>query len=415
MNGLFLALEFAVVSISLLTAYSLRSRMGLGPVVAVVASLQFTQALLSTSLYWPFGPDMVLTPGSCVLFAANLAIVVYAFARDGTIPARTILYGIMIANGVNFLVNLTIAAHIQYVEPVRLLDIPNELFDRGLVASLVGIALLYVDQILAILAFAWLRQHLSWMPTWLAMALVLAGVLAFDTVGYLVPLFWGSPKLGNMLVSGLIAKGLGGLAFGLVWGAIASREGTRANEGLSGILNVLVFREDLTTLRRAAITDEMTNLYNRRSYRLVIERVVEASRVSGEEFSLLVVDADHFKQVNDRLGHSCGDRVIVAIAGALRGATRSDDFCFRLGGDEFALVLPSCNRLGAREVAARLSEFRFEDERLDHPVTLTVGAVTFPSDGETPEQLFEIADRRLYAGKELGRGRRVVSEAHESA
>lgn len=406
-SALFLALEFAVISAALLGTYGLRARLGLGPVIAVVASLQFFQSLLGASLYWPFGPDLLLSPGSCVLFAGNLAMVTYAFARDGVIPARAILYGIMIANGVNIVVDFIIAAHIEAVEPVRFLDVPTELFDRGLVASLVGIVLLYLDQILALLGFAWLRRHVAWLPIWATMALVLATVLAFDTIGYLVPLFWGTPQLVAMLTSGLIAKTVGGVAFGLVWGLIATRDQPRTEESLSDIIGVLLFREDLSTLRRAAVTDEMTGLYNRRSYRLIIDRVIEESRSAGEAFSLLVIDADHFKQVNDTLGHKAGDAVLVSIGASLRTATRGHDFCFRLGGDEFAVVLPNCPLAGAREVAERIGMFEFTDPALPVPVSLTIGIANYPVDGTHPDTLFEAGDQRLYHGKQRGRGRVV--------
>ena len=408
-NLLFLALEFGLVSVALLGTYSLRSRLGLGPVVAVVASLQFYQALLGASLYWPVGSALLVSPGSCVLFAGNLAIVVYVFARDGVLPARTILYGILLANAVNIALNFTVAAHVAASPPVRFLEVPAELFDRGLVASLVGITVLYVDQVLALVGFAWLRRHAAWLPIPAAMALVLSVVLAFDTVGYLLPLFWDTPEFAAMLRSGLIAKGVGGLAFGLVWGLLLTRRPVQGDDRVGELLGVLLFREDLSTLRRAAITDEMTGLYNRRSYRLIFDRLLDKARSSAEGFALLVIDADRFKQVNDRLGHHTGDEVILAIAAAIRAATRADDFCFRLGGDEFAVLLPACDERGAEEVAERVVRFEFTHPELPDPVTLTIGLASFPADGDTAQALFEVADRRLYRGKDLGRGQ-VVSQ-----
>jgi diguanylate cyclase (GGDEF)-like protein len=275
-------------------------------------------------------------------------------------------------------------------------------------ASLVGVVLLYVDQVLAVLAFAWLRRHLPRVPVWVALSAVLAGVLAFDTLGYIGLLFHDSPELGSMLVSGLVTKGGGGLVFGVVWGLVLSRQLRDQDHSINDLLGVLLFREDMSTLRRAAVTDELTGLYNRRSYALILDRMRE--QASAEEpFSLLLADADHFKQVNDRLGHAKGDEVIIAIANRIREATRGEDFCFRLGGDEFAVVLPKCGREGAREVALRVAGFEFEDEALDDAVTLTIGVAVFPEDAQTLDELFERADKRLYEGKELGRAQ-IVSQ-----
>lgn len=166
-------------------------------------------------------------------------------------------------------------------------------------------------------------------------------------------------------------------------------------------------------LAEEAVRDPLTGLHNRRH----LDRALEADlarRPRTGQLSLLVVDVDHFKGVNDRFGHAAGDRVLTAVAGTLTGAVRDGDTAARLGGEEFVLVLPGAGREQAldraeqvrREVAA--GRHALDGETVG--VTVSVGVAVCPADGTSAAALLEAADRALYTAKATGRDRVVAAE-----
>lgn len=404
MDGLtevgFWGLEFALVSVLLLGAYRLRPRLGLSAVVAVVVSLQFFQAVLGSSFYWELTDGILVTPGSAVLFASNLALLLYAFARDGLTTARIILYAILIGNIVPHILGAVLWGHVQVSEPHNFLGVPEEIFYQGGISAFVGVTVLYIDQVLALLGFAWLRRRFPSLPVAISMTVTLVVVLSFDTVLYLSIVHFGHERLGSMILSGVLAKSLGGVAFGLIWGSYLQRRMLSRTDDLKQILRFVFFRDDVEQLREAASRDPLTDLYNRRTFDRIVEELLERN---DQHFSLLLCDVDHFKSVNDILGHSVGDEVLVTIARHIDNSTREMDFTFRIGGDEFAVLLPRGGDESASEVAERMGSFRFHDEALDEAVTLSTGEAIFPQDGGTLEELYRIADERLYAQKRAGR------------
>lgn len=396
----FWALEFVLVSLLLLGAYRLRPRLGLSPLVAVVVALQFFQAVLASSFYWEVGPELLVSPGSAILFSSNLALLLYVFARDGIVTARSILYAIIIGNVVTHLMGGVLYAHIQFGDPHNFLDIPEAIFHQGLWAAIIGVAVLYVDQILALLGFSWLSRKFPALPVAIPFALVLMVVLAFDTVVYLSIIHGTHDAYFSMLTSGVVAKSLGGLAFGLVWGVYLQRRIDHQADDLKQILRFVFFRDDIKKLRDAASRDSLTGMYNRRTFDRVITRLLGRQ---NETFTLVLCDVDHFKQVNDNLGHQEGDELLRRIGAYIEDTVREMDFTFRIGGDEFAVLLPGCGTESAQEATERIGDFRFEDEALEYPVTLTMGASSFPEDGQTLETLYQRADERLYREKDSAR------------
>lgn len=403
----FWALEFTLVSVLLLGAYHLRPRLGLSAVVAVVVSFQFLQAILGASFYWEITDGVLITPGSAILYASNMALLLYAFARDGIATARIILYAIIIGNVVPHLMGALFWAHIEFSEPHNFLDIPTSLFYQGLFSALIGISVLYLMQVGALLGFSWLRRRMASLPVALPLSMTLMVVLALDTVLYLTIVHADHDALSTMLFSGIAAKSMGGLAFGIVWGAYLQNHLGKDLDDLREILRFIFFRDDITELRKAATRDPLTDLFNRRTFQRIVDQLLEREQ---DHFTVILCDVDRFKQVNDNLGHQIGDQVLVDIADHLQQSVREMDFAFRIGGDEFAVLLPRCDRERAQDVAQRLSEFQFRHADLDTPVTLTMGTATFPSDGDHLEQLYQCADTRLYRGKESGRDAVVTSD-----
>lgn len=159
-------------------------------------------------------------------------------------------------------------------------------------------------------------------------------------------------------------------------------------------------------LEEIAYCDMLTSLPNRRMFTEQFRARLSLAHRNGESFGLLLVDLDHFKQVNDLFGHDAGDVVLAQTAIRLRAAVRESDCAARLGGDEFGVLLVSVqDRAGIEAVCIRLIEsvvigVSFKGTNLE--VGCSVGVAVFPDDGETEEDLYKSADLALYDAKRSG-------------
>ena len=151
-------------------------------------------------------------------------------------------------------------------------------------------------------------------------------------------------------------------------------------------------------VRLLAVTDSLTGLSNYRTLINVMESEIQRSRRTGRPFSILLLDLDGLKAINDQYGHLAGSRAICRLASVLRIHSRAMDTAARYGGDEFAVVLPEAGEEAAVSVSRRICERLEKDGELPR-VTVSVGAAVFPRDGESIEELFNAADRALYGMK----------------
>ena len=158
-------------------------------------------------------------------------------------------------------------------------------------------------------------------------------------------------------------------------------------------------------LQRLATQDALTGIPNRRAFlRLARHELVRAQRYNLP-FSLLFIDLDRFKQVNDTQGHAAGDILLRLVARALEGSVRKVDMVARLGGDEFAVLLPQAPPEAARQVARKLQRrLTALGERRRWPVSFCVGGVTYTSAPESVDAALRRADALMYAAKREGRG-----------
>lgn len=166
-------------------------------------------------------------------------------------------------------------------------------------------------------------------------------------------------------------------------------------------------RLQVRQISRLALTDPLTGLGNRRALREQLKREVRRAARYNTPLSIVVIDLDGFKAVNDRYGHLRADDLLRRLAQALRRSSRESDFPARLGGDEFVMVLPQTARPEAIRVAERIRA-NAEDLSLLEGVTMTasVGVATFPRDGIGGQELLDAADRAMYRAKYAG-GNRV--------
>jgi len=164
-------------------------------------------------------------------------------------------------------------------------------------------------------------------------------------------------------------------------------------------------------LKRAdtlSVTDDLTHLYNSRYLNLVLRRETKRTSRSGRPLSLLFIDLDGFKAVNDTHGHLFGSRALVEAAAVIRRCARETDVVSRFGGDEFALVLPDTGGEGAFAVGERIREriaaHRFlAGDGLDIHLTVSVGVATLPDVAASAEELVQAADKAMYLVKDSGK------------
>ncbi len=173
-------------------------------------------------------------------------------------------------------------------------------------------------------------------------------------------------------------------------------------------------REELEKTRAKSMTDGLTGVYNREAFDEVLADLIERSRVMNTSFSLLLLDLDDFKKINDTYGHLIGDRVLMAFSQKCRSAIRGDDYLARYGGEEFAILLPGANLNNAlkkgRQICDTIASARYatsteqNDDYLS--VTVSIGVTAFHKK-DTPEQVIERADKALYKAKRGGKNRVV--------
>lgn len=168
------------------------------------------------------------------------------------------------------------------------------------------------------------------------------------------------------------------------------------------IANAVLFERT----QEQSLTDALTGLPNRRFFeRQFPVELVRAQRHLGQ-VSLLMLDMDRFKQINDEFGHQAGDRALKEVSQVLRSSLRAYDVCARLAGDEFVILLGECDAAQAErrrlELQRAIDGVHFEPSPgRPTPLAISIGASTFPDDGQTPEELIEIADRRMYRDKAM--------------
>jgi diguanylate cyclase (GGDEF)-like protein len=159
-------------------------------------------------------------------------------------------------------------------------------------------------------------------------------------------------------------------------------------------------------LSDTARRDPLTGLLNRRGFEERLDAELAKARRGGRPVGLVLADLDHFKTVNDRLGHPAGDAVLMRVGEILEGVGRRGDTVARMGGEEFLFIVPDAASEEAYELAERV-RIEIEEAFADEPVKLTVscGAVSFPADGVTADALMAAGDQALYAAKRGGRNR----------
>lgn len=162
------------------------------------------------------------------------------------------------------------------------------------------------------------------------------------------------------------------------------------------------------------VTDPLTGAYSRATLEQRLREEIDRSQRYGIPFSMILLDLDHYKSVNDAFGHLRGDQVLAELVARLRNMIRKSDIIYRYGGDEFLVLLPNTAKTQASLLAQRLLEEVRDRPFGDRPplsLSISLGVSSCPEEANTPEALFEKADQRHYEAKRRGRGRVVVEDS----
>ena len=175
----------------------------------------------------------------------------------------------------------------------------------------------------------------------------------------------------------------------------------------------LKLAETLEALRQLATRDQLTGMLNRREFDRILAEEEERSRRFGHPFSLVLLDIDHFKKVNDTYGHPVGDLVLQAVAHRVANGLRSVDRAARFGGEEFALIIMQADRTAALELAKKACDAVASTPVSIGPdktlkVSVSAGVAEMPANATTGAELVAAADKALYAAKSRGRNRAVA-------
>jgi diguanylate cyclase (GGDEF)-like protein len=400
-----LSLYFGV----LVTLLSLRKRLGIGLFVTALGAMHFLETYLAASLYIRMPGGLTISPGSSILFSGKLVLILLVYIKDGAFIARQPIYGLLVGN------LLTVAL----LWLVRMHDVPPSAAGRADIRFLDqmgwlmvwGTALLYVDAIAIILLYerlgGWLRNRLA-----LRLFVSLAAILSFDQLGFFagLQLMVGVPAEG--LLGGWIAK-LGAaacyacLAASFLWFWEAGRRSRHMGSQLKDVFEILTYRERYHALLAQSGRDALTGALNRSRLETQGRQAVDLALASGQAASVLAIDMDRLKDLNDRYGHEAGDAALRAMVDALRLRLRPSDYLFRFGCDSFLICSTGPEARYARQlaetVAATMAGVSVSGHGRTTSLSASVGLAVGPEDGATFKALFERADLNLYAAKREGR------------
>jgi diguanylate cyclase (GGDEF)-like protein len=204
------------------------------------------------------------------------------------------------------------------------------------------------------------------------------------------PLLVGGKVIGSVLVTG---------------GTITPDTLTQVRAAVDQAAPIIANQRSLSVARLRATSDALTGLPNRRAADETLKRMVAQAGRTLSPLSAVMLDLDHFKQINDIHGHEQGDEVLAAIGAILSGCMRDSDFAARFGGEEFLLLLPDTAHEQAAVLAEKLRGTIADAQLGVGSITASLGVASFPEDGLDAEQLLRRADGALYAAKDHGRNR----------
>jgi diguanylate cyclase (GGDEF)-like protein len=409
-----LVLEAAVMSIIILGLFRARTKLGFTPLYIVLGGFQYLEAMLSLRV--TIAPGIALNPGSIILFPATLVTVLLIYVKEDAIEARKLVYGLVLANAgvaiLSFILGIQIALPGSLPQGLT----QHDFFVASKIA-LFGTSLLFLDVLGIILCYEFVSRFAS--SLFWRFFLSLLVIVAFDSFLFTLFVSYDRPQLLKLIIVASAGKATTALFYtAAVMTYLRFAEPQTAVVGTGDVADVfqaLTYRQRYEQARERMVRDALTGLFNRGYFDETLPKTLAHAHRYGEPLSLLLIDTDNFKSINDQFSHMEGDRVLRMIAETLTAHARSADVPCRFGGDEFVILL----RADPNDALAFAERFRtaLQERCLNATppfpwgqVTTTIGVATYPSDADvvSAQDLIRLADRRLYAGKHAGRDRVVT-------
>jgi diguanylate cyclase (GGDEF)-like protein len=413
-----MACEAAFAAVVLLALFRARRVIGLASLYTTVGVFYYLATLLAATTFVKVAPGFLISPGSVALFPASLFAVMLVYIREDAREARSMIYGLLAANVSASLLGVLVGLHLSSPLAVKAIPLPPELFVFSPRLFIVGTLALFADTVLIILAYEAVSRVVR--PLFFRIWLSLALVLAFDTLLFVTGGFIEHPAYREILLSGVVGKVVAAVVYAAVLTlylprAVANDPQTvdRSRPGLGDLFQVLTYRQKYEALQAQATRDPLTGIHNRGFFDDTLCAQLADSRRRATPLTLMMVDVDNFKRINDSHGHAEGDRALRVIARALVRVARASDIACRYGGEEFCVILPGTPLESAAQLAARIRQevpaaCAREDIAGRTRITVTIGIAVCPDDGTESDALMRVADQRLYRGKEEGRDRVVT-------
>ncbi len=417
MTGSLLLIAQAILYFAVMAAlFRARHAMGLGVFVCALGVMHFLETYLAAVFFiqLPFG---LISPGSTVMFAGKLAMILMLYIREDAETVRQPIYGLLVGN----CLMVGLAAILRFYTPMALPggDQPDlGLLDQLGALMIWGTLVLFIDSIAIILLYERLERMFSGSLMWRA-AVSLTIILTFDQLAFFAGLHVIAGTPAAALIGGWVAKMAAALLYaGLISIYIhfyeQSGDSDSHPEGrtLADIFAKLTYRHRYKALLEKSGIDALTGLLDRGRFEAMAQSSVARSMSEHRPISLAIVDVDHFKQINDRYGHVMGDDVLRQVAQALRASVRAGDRIFRYGGEEFIVLCEGMSHETALTHAERLRAAvpaAFAGTLAIVP-TVSIGVATAPGDGGDLMELVRHADFHLYEAKKGGRNRVVGND-----
>jgi len=406
----FLLLAEAVLYFGVMVSlFRFRHRIGLGVFVCALGVMHFLETYLASVFYvaLPFG---MVSPGSAVLFSGKLVMLLLLYIKEDAPTVRQPIYGLLLGNAL--MIGLVLILRLHAISPLPDGALPDIGFIDQMGWLMVwGTSLLFIDAILIILIYEKLGRYLR-QALFTRILISVACVLTFDQAGFFTALHFVAGAPLQVFFGGWFAKMAAALAYSAMLVAYLRWFEARqiaVPRGLSDIFDTLTYRERYEALVKHVGRDGLTGLLHRGSFETDGETAVTASLLTAKPLSLLIIDADHFKSINDRFGHAEGDKVLKTIAAVLTEVAGAEGQVFRIGGEEFAILCsqphPVARLLGEsvrHAVKASAMSRKFD-------LTVSAGVATVSDSTQRLADLFALADQRLYKAKLTGRDR-VIGE-----
>ena len=409
-----LGVEAIVMALLVLGLFRSRTLLGLSPLYIVIGGFQYLEA--SLGLRVDVAPGWALYPASTVMFTATLLALLLVYIKEETREARKLVYGLVLANACLSLISMLVSEHVRIPGSTMPVGLTTGSLQANAWVGLVGTTLLFLDAVGIVLVYEFVSRYTQNMFARTAVALVVIG--AFDSVFFTLAVQQGRPELPALMVSAVAGKTVAVLfyaaALTLYLRFIEPDTVTVGSGDVADVFQKLTYRQLYEQARTRMTRDALTGLYNRGYFDEALPRAVAQAARYQHPLSVLLVDTDHFKEINDTHSHLVGDRVLRLVAELLGEHARAADTVCRYGGDEFVVILSSADAASAAAFAERFRRRLCDRASVALPggvvrITATVGVATFLENAtvRTPEDLLRLADNRLYVGKRAGRDRVV--------